>query len=320
MKPNLPLTLLGAALLAAPAVFGQASSGVMGFSTVSVPSGTSVVVPTLVNSSVFQGSVSVSSDGLTVTPAVAPGWTVGAYNATTFTAPTPNYPTHFAEVVSGAHEGLILDISSNTSTSLTLAAAAPVAVRGTTQQVAVRAHITLSKVVEGAAGLTPGDDTVSIFDAATGSRNERVYVGGADVFQAGGRPAGHTPVYPGTGLVFNAIDAVTLTFMGEVKPTKTQVPLWPTGTNIVGVMNPASATLLYNNSLTSLLAPGDDTISVYSTNGVMTPTNYVTTGTVLQKGGVNLTPSSTDAIPLNSGAVISVIDPLTWIVNSPLAP
>jgi len=54
MKSNLPLTLLGAALLAVPAVFGQgggsATSGVVGFSTRAVPSGTNIVVPTLVNS------------------------------------------------------------------------------------------------------------------------------------------------------------------------------------------------------------------------------------------------------------------------------
>jgi len=320
MKPNLVLTLIGAGLLAVPASFGQATSGVVGFSTLSVPSGTSIVVPTLVNSSVFQGTASVSSDGLTVTPSTAPGWTADAYAATAFVAPTSNYPTPYAEVVSGTHEGLLLDIANNSTTALTLASAAPAAVRGTPQQIAIRAHVTLSKVVQGAVGLTAGDDTVSIFDAATGARNERVYVGGADVFQASGRPAGHTPIYPGTGLVFNAIDAVTLNFMGEVKPTKTQVPLWPTGTNIVGVLNPASATLLYGSALTSLLAPGDDTISVYSTNGAMVPTSYVTNGTVIQKGGVNLNTSSTDALPLNSGAVISVIDPLTWVVNSPLAP
>jgi hypothetical protein len=324
MKTRLALTLLGTALLSAPAAFGQApptaSSGVVGFSTLAVPSGTSIVVPTLVNSSVFQGSVTISSDGLTITPATAPGWTSGSYNATTFVSPTPNYPTHFAEIVSGAHEGLLLDVSTNSTTAITLLSAAPVAVRNTTQQIAIRAHVTLSKIVQGSVGLSAGDDTVSIFDAATGGRNDRVYVGGGDVFQANGRPSGHTPIYPGTGLVFTVIDNVTLNFMGEVKPTKTQVALWPTGTNIVGVLNPASSTLLFGNPLTALLAPGDDSISVYSSNGSMTPTNYTSSGTVIQKGGINLTPSSTDALPLNSGAVITVIDPLTWVVNSPLNP
>ncbi len=319
MKTRLALTLLGTALLSVPAAFGQATSGIVGFSTKTVSSGTSIVVPTLVNSSVFQGSVTISADGLTVTPSTAPGWVAGAYSSTAFVSPTPNYPTHYAEVVSGANEGLLLDITSNSPTALTLLSAAPAAVRNTTQQVAIRAHITLSKMVEGATGLAPGDDVVTIFDANTGGRRDFTYVGGTN-FSASGVSANHTPVYPGSGIVFNATDTVTLNFMGEVKPTKTQVALWSTGTNVVGLMNPASGASLYGSSLATLLAPGDDVISVYSTDGQMVPSNYTTNGTNIQKSGVNLTPSSTDAIPLNSGAVISVADPLTWIINSPLNP
>lgn len=323
MKSNLPLTLLGAALLAVPAVFGQgggsATSGVVGFSTRAVPSGTNIVVPTLVNSSVFQGQVSISSDGLTATPTTSPGWALGAYNATALSG-TTNYPTHYAEVVSGIHEGLLLDIASNTTTALVLNGAAPVAVRGTTLQVALRPHVTLSKVVQGATGLSPDDDSVTIFNPQTGSRTAVTYVGDPDVFQVGGNPAGHFPVYPGTGIVFTTGAPVTFNFMGEVKPTKTMISLWTTGTNIVGPLNPASATVLFGNSLTGLLAPDDDSISVYSSNGQMTPTIYSTDGTVIQKGGVPLNVSSGDNIPLNSGAVITVSAPLTWIVNSPLAP
>ncbi|MFO1438359.1 MAG: hypothetical protein U1F81_08555 [Verrucomicrobiaceae bacterium] len=319
MKSNLYLTLLGVALLAAPAVFGQATSGVVGFSTKTVSPGTSIVVPTLVNASVFQGSVTISSDGLTITPSSAPGWTANAYRATTFSAPTPNYPTHYAEIVSGTHEGLLLDISSNSTTALSLVIAAPSVVWNTTQQIAIRPHITLSKIVEGSTGLAPGDDVVTIFDASTGGRRDFTYVGGTN-FSASGLSANHTPVYPGNGVIFNATDTVTLNFMGEVKPTKTQVALWSTGTNVVGPMNPASGTLLYGNSLATLLAPGDDVITVYSTNGQMVPSNYTTNGAAIGNSGGPLAPSATDAIPLNSGAVITVADPLTWIVRSPLNP
>jgi hypothetical protein len=273
----------------------------------------------MVNSSVFQGQVVVSSDGLTVTPSVAPGWTAGSYNATALPG-TTNFPTHYADVVTGVHEGLLLDISSNSTTALTLNGAAPVAVRGTTLQVAIRQHVTLSKIVQGATGLSPDDDSVTIFNPQTGARTAVTYVGAPDVFQVGGNPAGHFPIYPGTGVVFTTGAPVVLNFMGEVKPTKTMISLSSTGTNIVGPLNPASATPLFGSSLTGLLAPDDDSISVYSTNGTMAPTVYSTDGTVIQKGGVSLTGASPDALPLNSGAVITVSAPLTWIVNSPLAP
>ncbi|MFM7603982.1 MAG: hypothetical protein ACKO8Z_02135, partial [Prosthecobacter sp.] len=120
MKLHFSLALLGAALLAVPAVFGQATSVVMGFSTLNCPAGTTLVVPTLVNASVFQGEAAISPNGLTITPTTAPGWTVGAYNATSFAAPTPNYPKFYAEVVSGPNEGMIFDILSNTASVLTM--------------------------------------------------------------------------------------------------------------------------------------------------------------------------------------------------------
>lgn len=326
MKPNLPLTLLGAALLAVPYTFGQgggssATSGVVGFSTASCPAGGSVIVPSLVNSSVYQGSAAISGDGLLVTPTVSPSWIANTYNATSFLAPAPNYPKFYIEIVSGPNEGLILDVGSNTTNSIALASAAPAAVRGGSFQIALRPHVTLSQLFANASGLSAGDDQVIVYDASTGGANIRTYVGGANVFVAGVSPAGHTPIYPGTGFIVSLVEPVNLTFMGEVKPTKTQVPLWPAGANIVGVMNPASATLLYGNSLGTLLAPGDDVIAVYSNNGLMVPKTYRndTVGNIVF-GPNALTPASTDALPLNSGAVISVVDPITWIINSPLAP
>ena len=113
MKTRLALTLLGTALLSVPAAFGQATSGIVGFSNVSCPAGTTLIVPTLVNASVFQGQAAISSDGLSVTPTTAPGWTAGVYSKTTFGGGAPNYPKFYAEVVAGANEGQIFDIDSN---------------------------------------------------------------------------------------------------------------------------------------------------------------------------------------------------------------
>ena len=114
---------------------------------------------------------------MTITPTTAPGWTVGAYNATSFTSPTPNYPKFYAEIVSGANEGLILDISSNTATALTMSAAVtPAGLRGTTVQIAVREHVTLAKVSQGATGIAAYSDAVNIYNP-DGSVSTRLFDG-----------------------------------------------------------------------------------------------------------------------------------------------
>lgn len=323
MKPNLPLTLLGAALLAVPAVFGQASSGVMGFTTLNVPAGFAFIVPSLVNSSVFQGQAAISSDGLTITPTTAPGWTAGAYSKTTFVAPTPNYPKFYVEVVSGTYEGLILDIDTNTSTAVSMVSAVtPAVLRGTTVQVAIRQHVTLDNLVSGATGLSGYADSANVFNS-NGSTSTRFYDGAnswlAEDFAT---PAGHTVIYPGTGVAFTANSAVTFTFMGEVKPTKTQVPLYAGSTNIVGALNPASSTKFYGSSLTSALSPYADGINNFSSDGLLTTVGtYFSDGSSMLDAGFSpLAPSSTDAIPLNRGVVVSVSSDTVWTVNSPLAP
>jgi hypothetical protein len=328
MKTCLALTILGAALLTVPNAFGQtpppaATSGVVGFSALSVPSGFAFVVPTLVNSSVFQGQAAISSDGLTITPTTAPSWTVGAYNATSFASPTPNYPKFYAEIVSGANEGLILDISSNSATALTMVSAVtPAGLRGTTVQIAIREHMTLNKIVQGATGLSGFSDSANVFNA-NGSTSTRFYDGaGSWLAEDFATPAGHTVIYPGTGFAFTATTPVSFNFMGEVKPTKTKVTLYAASTNIVGALNPASATPFYGNSISTSLAAYADGINNFSTDGQLTTVGtYFSDGSVMLDAGFSpLAPTATDAMPLNRGVVVSVGTDTVWTVNSPLAP
>lgn len=322
MKPNLPLTLLGAALLAVPAVFGQATSGVMGFSTLSCPAGTTLVVPTLVNSSVFQGQAAISSDGLTITPTIAPGWTSGAYNATSFAAPTPNYPKFYAEVVSGPNEGLILDISSNTTTALTMVAAvAPAGIHGTTVQIAIREHVTLDKLVQGSSGLSDYQDGVLIFNP-NGTQTSRTYANPSWVAEDSFSAAGHTVIYPGTGVALTCVAPVTFSFMGEVKPTKTQVPLYVSSVNIAGPLNPASTTSIFANSIRNSLTQYADGFSTYTVDGsINTSQSYYTDGTdIYNLSGNPLTGGSPDAIALNRGITVTVVADTVWTINSPLNP
>ncbi len=322
MKSNLPLTLLGAALLAVPAVFGQATSGVMGFSNLSCPPGTTIIVPTLVNSSVFQGQAAISSDGLTITPTTTPGWTAASFNATSFAAPTPNYPKYYAEIVSGASEGLILDVASNSTTSLTMASAvSPSSLRGTTVQIAIREHVTLDKMSLGSSGLSPYSDAVQIFNS-NGSTSTRLFDGTSWLAEDISSAAGHTVIYPGTGIAITCVSNVTFTFMGEVKPTKTQIPLYVSSVNIVGPLNPASSAKLYGNTLVTALSPYADAVQSFSTDGSVTTTGtYLSDGSsMLDQNIVPLASNAPDAIPLNRGVTVTVGADTVWVVNSALTP
>ena len=322
MKPNFALSFLGAALLAVPAVFGQATSGVMGFSNLTCPAGTSIVVPTLVNASVFQGQATISSDGLTIAPVIAPGWISASFAKTSFASPTPNYPRYYAEVVSGTQEGLVLDISTNSTTALTMInPVSPSSLRGTTVQIAVREHVTLDKVVQGSTGLSDLLDTVGVYNA-NGTQSIRLFNAGSWMTDDFTYQAGHTVIYPGVGFVLTNANTVTFTFMGEVKATKTQVPIYANVINVVGPLSPAAAQKFYNNTLASAMQPLLDGLNNFSGNGLMTITGtYYTDGTQMTDSSFNaLSAGSSDSIPLNRGVVVSVTGDTVWTINSPLAP
>ena len=134
--------------------------------------------------------------------------------------------------------------------------------------------------------------------------------------------AGQTVIYPGTGFAYSASSPVTFNLMGEVKPTKTQIPVYAGKTNIVGPVNPATPTTLYTTSLGTMLAAYNDAVNTFSTDGAMTTIGtYLSDGSgLLDSSFQPLTPSSTDSVALNRGVVISVSTDNVWTVNSPLAP
>jgi hypothetical protein len=330
MKTNTSASLLfSLALLGAGSLFAQtATTPPVGFTTLAVPVGTSLVVPTLNNDSLWQGQAAVSGDGLTITPTAAPNWVANAFNKTAFNPPVPNYPTHYAEVVAGAQEGLVIDISTNSATALTIPAgeiSVASGIRGTTVTIAVRKHVTIAKVIEGATGLTAGEDSVSVFNNPTNHLPTVCYYDGGTSFLDSNLnyDVGHTVVYPGTGFSMSVAAPVSLTFLGSVKITKTQVNMFASSTNIVGPLNPSSSTKFYGNSIIPYLTPGEDGINNFNTVGNMLITGtYYTDGTQMLDNNLNpLPPASTDAIPLNRGVVVTVVNDTIWVVPPvPVAP
>jgi hypothetical protein len=328
MKANTYAALLSLALIGAGSATAQtATTDPVGFSTLVVPVGTSLVVPTLNNSSVYTGMAAINAAGTTITPVNAPGWTASAYKATTFATPRPNYPKYYAEVVEvgHAHEGLVIDIDDNSSLALTVAAsetAGATSIRGTTVKISIRKHVTIADV--NASGLSPGEDSVSVYNNPTNNLPTVCYYDGGSSFLDSGfaYDVGHTPIYPGTGFAMSVTNnPVTLQFMGSVKMTKTQVNMFAASTNIVGPVNPASSTTFQSNtSLAAALTPGEDGINNFSTNGAMTILGtYYSTGTEMLDSGYSPV-NSTDAIPLNRGVVVSVVANTVWKVPSPVPP
>jgi hypothetical protein len=217
---------------------------------------------------------------------------------------------------------LIIDIDSNSTTALSCQAnEIPASIRGTTVQIVIRPHMTLDKLIEGATGLSAYQDAVSVYNGSS-VPSVRYYDGDLtdgsnfldDSFTS---PAGHTVVYPGTGLVITVANPVTLTFLGGVKVTKTQVNLYANATNIIGPMNPASSTKLYDSTaLAQAMTPYQDGFNNFSTDGHMIILQaYSSDGSVILDSSFNpLTLSSPDAIPLNRGIVLTVTTDSTWIV------
>jgi hypothetical protein len=307
----------------AGAGFGQYATDPVGFTNLAAPAGTSLVVPTMLEGWTFRGQATISGDGLTVTPVLTTNWTVGQFAGTSFTAPQPNFPRYYVEIASGVQEGLIVDINNNTGTNISVHAGDfPPALRGTTVEIMVRKHLTLDKAFQGAVGLSAYQDSVSVFNS-DGSQSLCNFDGSSFVDGSFVNGVGHTVIYPGTGFVFSAAEPVTFTFMGSVKTTKTKVPLYAGVTNIVGPLNPSSATLLNSGgSLAAALEPYQDGINNFSTNGQMAILGaYSSDGSAILDGSFSpLAPNATDAIPLNRGVVVSVVNDTVWTVDSPIPP
>ena len=197
--------------------------------------------------------------------------------------------SHYIEILSGPHTGLILDIVSNTATSLLIEGntaalpANPVSALGATETYCIRKHATLGEVLPLGGGLGISD-TVTIYN----SNNTSTLASWAgtiweDAFS--GVDLGTLPIYPGQGFVVTRVAATpaTLTIGGGevayVKTGDTKVPLYVSSNpakglrNMIGAVNPlvsdagvADATPLGSFGLTNALL-ATDVIQLTPRNG-----------------------------------------------------
>jgi len=263
-KLNVTLAILVAAVMAGNSQT-SVTSDVVGYSRVSVPSGTRAVVPGFVKSAVFTGVGTITSQSLS-----ASGLAANALNPTSFTDGRPNYPTHYIEITSGAYEGYSFDVSSNSATSVSVSGL-PSALNGTQVNYVIRPHLTLGDI--DSSNLPDGNVVLNIFNNPSTPALTYLYDSAGAWYDGNGNYLmNHVVIYPGTGISLNnSSGAFSITFSGAVKSTKTAVPVYKNAAvNLVGPMNPSTSTTLTawssplpTDTVANILSPtGDNGVSL----------------------------------------------------------
>jgi len=307
--------LLAILTLAATPAFLHAQttsySDVVGYNKLSFPAGNSAHTANFVKGNVFQGvASSKTANSLTVSSA-----SFGSL------APAGGLPTHYVKITSGAMEGYVLDILSNTSTSVTIDGNLSTA--GATPSFVIRPHVKASDLFAGNSSLSPGSDTLTLFND-NGTSTVFLWVG-SDSSTGWIDPITEAIadgiVYPGQGFILTTVGSGNFTFQGSVESTPTVSPLFPGAVNLVSLANPSSASkALQALGLGSNMAPGSDTVEFFSTNGSLSSTGvYLWAGT---DGFIDAVTEAPAANNVQGSQVlnVTVVSPTTWKAEAPYTP
>lgn len=298
------------ALMMSSWVNAQVSTPVVGFNKLNFPAGNSAQTATFTKASVFQGvATSKTQNSITVSGAAFPSY-----------APVGGLPAYYVKILGGALDGYTFDVLSNTSTTLTISG--DLSQAGTTPTFLVRPHVKASDLFKSSTGLTPGLDTLTVFNSDATSTvllwvSTDSSTGWIDVLT---EAVADAVVYPGQGFILTTVAAGTFTFQGQVETSSTVVPLYPGTVNLVSRSNPStSSASIQGIGLGNNLTPGLDTTEFWSRDGANTST------AVLLWAGVdgfidNLTEQiSIRAVEPNEVMNVTVVSPTTWKVSPPLS-
>jgi len=309
-KLSVAIGILVTAVMAGNAQPTSATTGIVGYSKITAPSGTVAIVPGFVEAAKFTGTATVTGQSFGVS-----GFSVGVLNPSAHSDGRPNYPTHYIEITSGTYEGYLFDILSNSGTSVT-AANVPSAINGQVVSVVVRPHVTLDDIAS--TSMAEYSDAVNLINP-DGSASTRYYAAGSWVAEDYSTAAGHTVIYPGQAVLLSS-GGVTITTTGDVKTTKTAVPLYAAAVNYVGPLSPSNDTGVNKLQIASSMAPYNDGFNQFASDGFMTTTGtFYSDGTDILDAGYNpLPPTASDSIEINTGFALSVQSDGYWIMPSPL--
>lgn len=310
------------ALLSPASAQTQSSTPVIGYYKQDFPNaGVYAVSVGFVNKTDFQGQATSAPTvvGTTLTiPQTGATWT-----ANQFATLSPG-PSHYVEVLSSPghseYTGMILDIASNTTNSIT--ATVPTGFAPATGfTYAVRKHVLLGELLGDTSGVSAFEDLVVVY-GADGAELNASYEGGG-VWKDALTPTidlSNHVIYPGHGFVFLPTDARTLTFGGSaisyVKTGDTRVSLNAGVPALIGLINPLVSTasnplsdpIYYtaaDNTLTEIgfrdplnpsagLLADTDSITLLSNDG-----NYSTINTVGKSSATNDLIELIDVVPGN---------------------
>lgn len=328
----------------ASSAFGQATSPIVGYTTTTIDAEfgpgspkTTLVAPTFVNKSEFNGAVGAVTGGDVELTGAA--FTAGAYNQLAASGTIPPQPTHYVET----EDGFWANIVSNTATTVTLDTAdASQLTAG--ENVVIRRHITIeqffgesndaglnaSSFDPGAADniiLLDGGSTFIFYPDNSGSFTD-TYV---DTSFSG---ADNVAIQPDQGLqvVRRSGGATSLVFEGSLDANTRQVSIG-TGVRVVPVVLPTDTTLADLASLAGSLDGVDglqpvgadlDTSAADSIQILVdgaTSTFFVNNTGIFPGAFIDAAFGNQDGFVIPNGAAIVINRagaPFTWTIPAPL--
>ena len=295
-------------LLAPASAQTTATTDPVGAVSISIPAGNTPVGIPLVKSPVFEGTTSAVSEG--------GGTTTFSFSGVPFEGSSFSsgiYPSHMVQIISdGTAKGLVLDIQSNTNSSVVVAGDMKSAFNlGDSVDVSIRPFLTLNDVFSSAEGLTAFVDTVKLFND-DGSTSSFIWDGQTFRDSSFG-DVGTFPIHPGRGLIFFGNSQVDLTVVGAVPLNETLAPIYAgVAVNFVSFLNPSGTVAggepltLGSSGIGENLTAFAGAVKFFSTDGDLVSNSsdtYLWDGSVFRDGQFG--DASDVIIPIDSAVVIS---------------
>jgi hypothetical protein len=312
MKKNHLIAVL--ALAATPAFLHAQTtsySSIVGYSKVDVAAGGGVVAPVFVKAAVFSGSATVSGQTFS-------GSFSTSLNPTSFTD-RPNYPTHYVEITSGPNEGAVFDVQSAGPSGISTSGI-PAGLSGQTVSIAVRPHVTLGDVASASAGLADFSDAITVY-RENNIKSSYIYTTSGVVGDDYSTPSDHVVIYPGYAVMFNTIGNSTFTLSGEVKTTKTQVPLFA-GETLIAPLDPQGGKNVSQLNLAGALEGYTDAISLVSTTGDLSLNSFYSDGAtdMLDENYTPVDATTDKVVNAGNGFIVNTLTDRVWTANAPVNP
>lgn len=315
MKKQAAISLAMIALFAQGSLVAQTTSysDVVGYEKKSFVAGTTGHGVGLVQAAKYSGQATSTTSGSIVVSS-AP-FTAAAF------APVGGLPSHYIQITSGPQAGLVVDITSNTGTTLSVHSGDLASVTGTPTFV-VRPHVKVSSLFNGNTDLGDYSDTVTLYNADGSSttllRDSGQTTGWLDSTTFA---AADAVIYPGQAFLLSTSSSGTFTATGTVNPSQTIVPIYSGLVNLISLSNPSNGKNIQQIGLGTNLSDYADTVGTFSSDGQLQQDASLLW--TVSDGFLDATTFS-PAVGVNAGGTAALIvnasSNTSWVQPSPLAP